>query len=192
MSKEIRNYCGLRALDGSEKSGRRIQGYAIVFNSKSKDLGFREIIHPEAVTKELLKNSDIVAKFNHSDNRVLARSKYGEGTLSLNIDKIGLRYQFEAPHTSTGDELLELLRRGDIDSSSFAFDVDPEKETWERDDNGEIIRHIYGFKRLYDVSPVVVPAYSETTCSSRAMDKLNEAEKLHLEYMQMLKKIDAM
>lgn len=191
MSKEIRNYGGLRALNG-QSNGRTIQGYAIVFNSQSEDMGFREIIHPEAVTDELLKNSDIIAKFNHSDNRVLARSKYGEGTLKLAIDNVGLRYEFEAPNTSTGNELLELVSRGDIDASSFAFEVDSEKETWERDENNNVVRHIYGFKRLFDVSPVTVPAYSETTCSARAKDKLNEAEKLHVEYMQMLSKIDAM
>lgn len=191
MSKEIRNYGGLRALNG-QSNGRTIQGYAIVFNSQSEDMGFREIIHPEAVTDELLKNSDIIAKFNHSDNRVLARSKYGEGTLKLTIDNVGLRYEFEAPNTSTGNELLELVSRGDIDASSFAFEVDSEKETWERDENNNVVRHIYGFKRLFDVSPVTVPAYSETTCSARAKDKLNEAEKLHVEYMQMLSKIDAM
>lgn len=190
MSKEIRNYGGLRALNQS--NGRTIQGYAIVFNSQSEDMGFREIIHPEAVTDELLKNSDIIAKFNHSDNRVLARSKYGEGTLKLTIDNVGLRYEFEAPNTSTGNELLELVSRGDIDASSFAFEVDSEKESWERDENNNVVRHIYGFKRLFDVSPVTVPAYSETTCSARAKDKLNEAEKLHVEYMQMLSKIDAM
>ena len=191
MSKEIRNYGGLRALNG-QSNGRTIQGYAIVFNSQSEDMGFREIIHSEAVTDELLKNSDIIAKFNHSDNRVLARSKYGEGTLKLTIDNVGLRYEFEAPNTSTGNELLELVSRGDIDASSFAFEVDSEKETWERDENNNVVRHIYGFKRLFDVSPVTVPAYSETTCSARAKDKLNEAEKLHVEYMQMLSKIDAM
>lgn len=191
MSKEIRNYGGLRALNG-QSNGRTIQGYAIVFNSQSEYMGFREIIHPEAVTDELLKNSDIIAKFNHSDNRVLARSKYGEGTLKLTIDNVGLRYEFEAPNTSTGNELLELVSRGDIDASSFAFEVDSEKETWERDENNNVVRHIYGFKRLFDVSPVTVPAYSETTCSARAKDKLNEAEKLHVEYMQMLSKIDAM
>lgn len=190
MSKEIRNYGGLRALNQS--NGRTIQGYAIVFNSQSEDMGFREIIHPEAVTDELLKNSDIIAKFNHSDNRVLARSKYGEGTLKLAIDNVGLRYEFEAPNTSTGNELIELVSRGDIDASSFAFEVDSDKETWERDENNNVVRHIYGFKRLFDVSPVTVPAYSETTCSARAKDKLNEAEKLHVEYMQMLSKIDAM
>lgn len=191
MSKEIRNYGGLRALSG-QSNGRTIQGYAIVFNSQSEDMGFKEIIHPEAVTDELLKNSDIIAKFNHSDNRVLARSKYGEGTLKLTIDNVGLRYEFEAPNTSTGNELLELVSRGDIDASSFAFEVDSDKETWERDENNNVVRHIYGFKRLFDVSPVTVPAYSETTCSARAKDKLNEAEKLHVEYMQMLSKIDAM
>ena len=52
---------------------RTIQGYAVVFNSESEDMGFIEIIHPEAITEDTIKNSDVFALFNHSDDRPLAR-----------------------------------------------------------------------------------------------------------------------
>ena len=40
----------------STSESRHIEGYAIVFNSLSNDLGgFREIIEPTAITDELIK-----------------------------------------------------------------------------------------------------------------------------------------
>ena len=77
---------------------RTIEGYAAVFNSESGDMWFIEIIHPQAITQDAINNSDIFALFNHSDERVLARSKNGVGTLSLKVDGRGLKYSFEAPN----------------------------------------------------------------------------------------------
>ena len=76
---------------------RTIEGYAAVFNSESEDMWFIEIIHPQAITQDAINNSDIFALFNHSDERVLARSKNGLG-LSLKVDGRGLKYSFEAPN----------------------------------------------------------------------------------------------
>ena len=67
--------------------------------------------------------SDIYARLNHREDTVLARSRYGEGTLHLELRNDGLFYSFEAPHTAAGDELLEHIKRGEISTSSFAFTV---------------------------------------------------------------------
>ena len=77
---------------------RTIEGYAAVFNSESEDMGLIEIIRPQAITQDAINNSDIFALFNHDDDRVLARSKNGVGTLSLQVDGRGLKYSFEAPN----------------------------------------------------------------------------------------------
>ena len=106
---------------------RSVTGYAIIFESQSEDLGFREIIHKGAVDEETIKRSDVLAKFNHEDDKILARSKFGEGSLSLTVDDKGLLYRFQSPKTALGDALLEYLNRGDISSSSFAFTVDNEE-----------------------------------------------------------------
>lgn len=159
---------------------RTIQGYAVVFNSESEDMGFIEIIHPEAITEDTIKNSDVFALFNHSDDRPLARSKNGEGGLSLEIDEKGLKYTFEAPNTTVGNDLLELVGNGTIDKSSFAFTVPEDGDEWEL--HGDmLVRHIYKIDKLYDVSPVLVPAYQETSCTT-----------LDNEYEKMLEEIDSM
>ena len=101
---------------------RTIEGYALVFNSPSEDLGgFTEIIERSAIDEDTIKRSDIFVKLNHNNDKILARSKKGKGNLELILDSKGLFYRFEAPHTPSGEECLEQVRNGVIDSSSFCF-----------------------------------------------------------------------
>lgn len=159
---------------------RTVEGYAVVFNSQSEDLGFYETINPAAITEEVLKRSDVFCLFNHDQDKVLARSKYGTGSLQLQLDERGLKYTFQAPNTDLGNELLEYLKRGDIESSSFAFVVsaDEGSEVWETRADGRQYREILKIDELFDVSPVFNPAYSSTSVSQRALDKLNQLREM--------------
>lgn len=159
---------------------RTVEGYAVVFNSQSEDLGFYETINPSAITEEVLKRSDVFCLFNHDQDKVLARSKYGTGSLQLQLDEQGLKYTFQAPSTDLGDELLEYLRRGDIDSSSFAFTVstDEGSEVWTTGTDGRQYREILKIEELHDVSPVWNPAYTSTSVSQRTLDKLNQLREM--------------
>lgn len=150
---------------------RTVEGYAIVFNKESRDLGgFTEVISPSAIDG-ILDKSDVLCLLNHNEDRgVLARSKFGEGSLELTVDEIGLKYRFEAPNTALGDELLEGLKRGDISTSSFAFTID--KDNWEKSERG-YKRTITQFKELFDVSPVYKEAYPDTTVALRKMQEIN-------------------
>ena len=167
----------IRSTQVVNPDSRTVEGYAVVFNSQSEDLGFYETINPSAITEEVLKRSDVFCLFNH--DQVLARSKYGEGSLKLEIDERGLKYSFTAPNTDLGEELLEHLQRGEIDSSSFAFTVslDEGSEKWYTVE-GVQYRDIYKIENLYDVSPVYQPAYQETTVSKRTLDKLNQLREM--------------
>ena len=176
--KEIR----LNTINSLENESRKVEGYGVVFNSPSVDIGFIEVIHRGAITEDTIKRSDVLAKFNHNDNQVLARCKNGKGSLYLEVDDKGLKYSFEAPNTQTGNELLEHLQRGDITQSSFAFDVDrnnPESEKWSKRD-GKIYRDIFHINKLYDVSPVWTPAYEATnvSISQRYQDVLSKSEEV--------------
>lgn len=151
------------------QESRTVEGYGCVFESESEDLGFIEVIHRGAITEDTINNSDVFVRFNHDSGKILARSKNGSGSLQLSVDEKGLYYKFDAPKTSTGDELLEYLQRGDLCSSSFAFSVDrtdPSSEKWSKS-NGVIHRDIYKINKLYDVAPCFQPAYNETSCSKR-------------------------
>lgn len=130
---------------------------------------------------------------NHDNNRgILARSRRGKGSLSLTIDEKGLKYSFDAPKTALGNELLEMLRRNDITSSSFAFTVASDGEKWEKRD-GKYYRTITKIDRLYDVSPVYCPAYSETSVACRSFNDILKIESDNLtQYWDSLdKEIDS-
>lgn len=153
--------------EGDEGS-RHVVGYASVFDSPSVDMGFREVISKGAFDGVVMA-SDVLAVLNHNVERgVLARSNKGSGSLKLDVDDAGLRYEFDAPNTALGDELLEGLRRGDISASSFAFTV--AEERWEHQADDSYVRYIDKVERLYDVSPVYHPAYEATSCDLRGLE----------------------
>ena len=132
----------------SDVESRKIEGVAIVFNALSQDLnGFREQILPEAI-EGVIEQSDIFFLYNHTSERgFLARSKFGVGSLHTEVREDGVYFSFDAPKTALGDEVLEHLKRGDLNQCSFAFSV--EKDEWEKQTDGTYIRTIKKFNRLY-------------------------------------------
>jgi len=148
-----------------------VVGYGAVFNSMSNDLGgFREFIAPNAFEGRL--EDDVRFLINH-DGMPLARTT--NGTLRLSVDEKGLRYEADMPNTSTARDLMELLKNGTINQSSFAFTV--EEDSWEVKD-GMNIRTIDKVSRLYDVSSVTYPAYDAASSSValRSMKEWQEKE----------------
>lgn len=150
---------------------RIIEGYAIIFNQLSEDLGgFREMIMPEAIDQNLINNSDIYYLYNHNnDSTPLARSNHGQGSLELTIDSKGLKYRFNCLNT----EFYELVKRGDLSKSSFAFSLpkDGSGEIWEKSQEYNYVRKIVKIEQLYDCSAVLVPAYSTTELYARNLAK---------------------
>jgi uncharacterized protein len=124
MNKELRNINSNFNID----ENRKITGYAIIFDSESNDLGgFTEIIDRNSLNG-VIEKSDILCLLNHNvDKGVLARCKYSIGSMILTVDDKGLKYEFDAPKTSLGDELIEGIKRKDITTSSFAFTVKSDK-----------------------------------------------------------------
>lgn len=170
----------LRSTEINNNDSRLITGYALVFNSPTDNLGdFTEIIEPTALDG-VLEVSDVLALLNHDESRgVLARYRNGQGSLKLYIDENGLRYEFEAPHTALGDEVIEGIKRGDITNSSFAFTV--EDDDWTNTD-GHYTRIIKKISKLYDVSMVYHPAYDATSVNLRGLDKIKKKEELDIYY----------
>ena len=159
-------------------SGRTVFGYAIVFDKESIDLGgFQEIIRKSAVSEDLINKSDIYLNWNHNNDYVLARSKYGKGNLELRIDNHGLFFQAELPDTAKGNEILSYIQRGELDECSFCFSLDyndKSSEKWTyRNDNTQL-REILKIKQLYDVALCFKGAYSDTECSLRDLEHCKE------------------
>jgi len=168
----------IRSAGEGEATKPVIRGYAAKFNTESENLGteeyqFRETIAPGAFDERLL--DDVRALFNHDSNLILARSKDGEGTLKLSLDDVGLRYEFEAPDTQAGRDLVENIRLGNVDQSSFSFTVQKDGQEWEEKQEGDgpriIKRTITKIARLFDVAPVTYPAYPDATVALRSMQE---------------------
>lgn len=161
---EIRTYCReVRAAPAAENGELRFEGYAAVFNSFSEDLGgFREMILPGAFSNGM--NDDVRCLLNHDPNYVLGRNK--AGTLKLEQDERGLKFEVTAPDTAWARDLYKSVQRGDIDQCSFGFSVMPDGETWRRTPTGD--ERILSDLRLYDVSIVTYPAYPDTTAGVRS------------------------
>lgn len=179
-----RRFCDKCITRAMGDDSRRVEGYALVFNSESRDLGgIIEVIDSHALDG-VLPDSDVMCWLNHDSSRGALARRRGENvpqsavgnSLELEIDDIGLRYAFDAPDTALGNELIEGLKRGDINQSSFAFTV--KEDTWERLDDGMVLRTINKIERLYDVSPVYDPAYYGTSVEldRRGYDELLERE----------------
>ena len=150
----------------SRADGRAaIVGYAAVYNRLSLDLGgFKEEILPGAFDRILNRQrgrSDVVALFTHDSNIVLGRTS--SGTLELSSDDKGLRYVVTPPVSRA--DVLELIQRRDVRGSSFAFTVDKSGESFRTGEDGKAIRQIRDVSGLYDVGPVLVPAYPSTSAS---------------------------
>lgn len=187
---EQRNYnTEVRAMSDDS---RKVEGYALLFNVESNDLGgFTEIIDSQALDG-VLEQSDVFALLNHDRNRgILARCKGLTGTLTLTVDSKGLKYEFDAPNTALGDELLEMLRRGDISESSFAFTIADGGDEWTKGVGDTYLRRIKKMHRIYDVSPVYTPAYSGTKVDCKRFHEIQtiDNEELKEYYAQIRSKM---
>lgn len=186
MNKIYRSVAEIRANEES----RTISGYAVVFDSWSRDLGgFTEIIRKTSITPELLNESDVIMNINHDDSLMLARWKEGNGTLRLSLDDHGLAFEFDAPETERGNQVLWDVRNGNLYECSFCFALPNNKtcERWFRDEDGSLKREITQIAWLHDCSIVITAAYPSTNVDSRelidieaikrSLDEVDEANK---------------
>lgn len=171
----------IREEEGGAPS-RTITGYAILFNTPSVPLWeddeeeAREVIAPEAVTREFLDGCDVKMTMFHDRQLILARSKNGAGTLSYTVDERGVAFSFDAPNTADGDKALELVRRGDISGCSFAFRTHyydrayVERSVERVDGKTKITYTVRSMIGIYDFTLAADPAYPDTNCEAEARE----------------------
>lgn len=171
----------------ADDSGKKmIVGYAAVFHDPS-DAGTQYRLWGNAVERIMpgafdaaIAEDDVRGLTNHDANWLLGRTK--SKTVRLSVDKIGLRYEIDVPDTQAGHDTLISLERGDLDGSSFAFDVYGKRGRvqWVEEVIDSVsleVREIHECE-LYDVGPVTFPAYGSTTSGVRSA----EAVELRSEY----------
>lgn len=149
--------------------GRKIDGTAVVYNMLSEDLGgYKERINPRAF--EGADVADVRCLINHDGNKVLGRTT--SGTLSLSNGPEGMGFSCDPPDTTYGRDLAVSMDRGDIDQCSFAFTVPRGGAEWEDLPDGSFIRTVNKISRLYDVSVVTFPAYTQTSSELRSVAEI--------------------
>lgn len=172
-----RRYTSFPVETRAKGDGKSIGGYAAVFNSLSQNLGgFVESVDPAFFNKSRGDGwPGVVARFNHDDNQLLGT--IAGGTLRLSVDGTGLDYMVDPPMARA--DITELVYRGDVRQSSFAFIT--YEEDWSVTDQNFPKRTLLSGK-LVDVAPVVSPAYLDTTAGLRSL-----AVKVGAEYEEVRK-----
>lgn len=168
---------------------RAIGGYAAVFSRLSQNLGgFVEQVAPTFFNKSRGDGwPDVLARYNHDDNMLLGTT--GGGTLRLSIDDTGLLYDVDPPQARA--DIVELVERGDVRKSSFAFRLFTEGDDWTMSDQGYPLRTLVS-GQLVDVAPVNMPAYTDTSASTRAEGALESlARKMDAQIDEVRKLADA-
>jgi len=157
-------------MEDVEHNGNVIRGYAAIYNSDSEWMGgFYEQIERGAFDDVL--SDDVRAYFNHDENLLLGR--VSSGTLRIGADERGLYYEVDLPNTTYANDLVELMKRGDVNQSSFAFLIGQDR--WEQR-GGKTYRIIEKVSRLLDVSPVAQPAYPDATSELKTRDLETETK----------------
>ena len=163
----------------AEGESRKISGYAAVFEQKTKIGTWYE----EQIARGAFDECDFsrcVLNFNHDDNNLLGR--VSSGTLKLEIDEKGLRFECELPDTTTANDILTLIRRGDIEGCSFAFVVRESSWEWLSDEDPAQLdqRTIMKISDVFDVSVVTHPAYEQTSVDARSAEAAREQHREEL------------
>ncbi len=165
----------LRAAAEGQTGPGTLVGYAATYDQLSGDLGgFVERIAPGAFT-EALSRADCRCLRNHCDEAILGRQS--AGTLRLEEDETGLRFECDLPDTTIGRDTAESVRRRDMQGCSFQFTT-PESggDSWDFEADPPV-RTLLLIDQLLDVGPVTFPAYESTSVDVRSLQAAREARK---------------
>jgi len=155
----------------AEDGKRTLSGYAVKWGRKSHVLGyfrkFREQFQKGAFSDSLIED-DQRFLWSHDPSKVLGRTK--NGTLRLEEDDIGLRFELDLPDTTLGEDAYKSIKRGDVDGVSFGFQM----ISHDLDEDDDMPLRTITKARLLEVSAVAFPAYPDSEVSARGYDPLKE------------------
>lgn len=147
-----------------------VEGYATTFDdpylmAEGETWRMYEKVDSRAFDK--CEKNDVIFQFDH-EGRVFAR--VSNNTLSLSIDKHGLKVTADLGGTEEGRKLYSDIKGGYITRMSFCFTVRGESEESAKEENMRTFtRTITDISRLYDVSAVSIPANDGTEINARSV-----------------------
>lgn len=147
-------------------------GYALKWDVEYDMNGFTEKIARGALDKSDM--SDVRILQDHVSHLILGRTK--AGTATVGTDEIGMWYRCTLPNSPNGQNMREALIRGDVDQSSWGFQIRRDQtgrrtgDKWELRDGREY-RTIFDISIVFDASPVTFPANPDTSAAKRSRDE---------------------
>ena len=154
-----------------------VGGYVVRWDKMSEEMfGFREKVSRGAFLKSL-NEMRVLSFWNHNSDMVLGNTE--NGSLVLQEDERGLKFDLTLPDTSIGRDARALIKRGDVKGMSFGFRT--LREEWDEADPKKVIRTLLEV-RLYEVSPTPMPAYPQSSVAARSIEDVrNSYEEYHAE-----------
>ena len=157
-----------RAEEIEDERVGRLEGRAILYNSRTNIGRFDEIIEPGALDNTDFRDVPLFA--NHNINSVpLARSRNNNenSTMQLTLDEegLGIRADLDLENNADARALYSAVKRGDITGMSFM--MIGVKDKWDGARSEHPLRHITGIERIGEVSVVNFPAYTQTSIETR-------------------------
>jgi len=153
-----------RSTGGLSSNGKKLTGYAAIFNSEADLGGFVEVVRNGAFRKSLEGGTNIRALYHHQGDALLGTTR--GGTLQLREDAHGLAFTLALPDTSHGRDLAILVDRGDVAGCSFGFRVRDGGDRWEQR-GGQLVRELLDVD-LVEITLTADPAYQDTTVAMRS------------------------
>ena len=189
---EVRSGFDIKFVEKRNENNEEImelEGYALKFNNQtligSEAYGFREVIDSKALDETDMKK--VPLKYNHEGSYLLLASTKNE-SLSLEIDKIGLKFKATLINTSSNRDVYLSVKEGLLSECSFAFTIAPGGQEW--DWELEVpLRKINKIDRLYDIAIVDIPAYSDTSVSARSLELFEDSKRAFESAREQKKKI---
>lgn len=174
MGKEIRSIQGdinVVKRDNSDDP-KQIQGYAVLFNTESVDLGgFIEVIKPNALDGVDLSAVQLI--YGHENNSILAR--VDSGNLTLTVDETGLFFVATLADTSLANDVYQDILAGNLKGMSFGFTIPEDGDDWIFNQGDTAVHVVNQIGDVVEITITPNPAYQDTSVSVKR--SLDEARK---------------
>lgn len=182
MEREIRAFDFEVRAEENEEHGHFLTGRPIVYGQRTNIGWYDEIIEAGALDVTDLK--DVRLLVNHNTDMIpLARSRNNNDNSTMQLvpdqDGMTMRADLDIENNSDAKNLYSAVKRGDISGMSFMFAVDG--DSWDDVESEHPTRHIRSIKRVWEVSAVTFPAYSQTSIQTRGLSDALDSAKESLE-----------
>lgn len=161
------------SLVDAEVKGRTVRGYAAVYDSPWNErlidaMGYVETIKHGAFRKALTRSGNVPLLVDHEARTSIDKlATTRNHSLRLRDEPKGLYFEADIPNTQLGNDVLELVGRGDIWGMSYGMATTREDSSY-RSNPPPPQRTINNIQQLLDVTLTGDPAYEAATVELRS------------------------